>query len=116
MVLGYAGDERGSQVRLLRRCFGKSRLVLPAWRSLVLLPPLLFAQPFARQGLLGAPLFTRLHVITVLLDFLDDVFLLHFTLETAQGIFQGLTFLNADFSHLKITILPMHVAMITDCY
>jgi hypothetical protein len=41
---------------------------------------------------------------------------LHFALETAQGIFQGLTLLNADFSHLKITVLPMHVAMIADCY
>jgi hypothetical protein len=37
---------------------------------------------------------------------------LHFALETAQCVFQGLTFLNADFSHLKITVLPMHVAMI----
>jgi hypothetical protein len=48
----------------------------------------------------------------VLLNFLDDVFLLHFAFEPAQRVFQGLTFLNADFSHLKITVLPMHVAMI----
>jgi hypothetical protein len=37
---------------------------------------------------------------------------LHFALETAQCIFQRLTFLNADFSHLDFTVLPMHVAMI----
>ena len=48
----------------------------------------------------------------MLLDFFDDVFLLHFALETAQCIFQRLTFLNADFSHLDFTVLPMHVAMI----
>jgi hypothetical protein len=48
----------------------------------------------------------------VLLNFLDDVFLLHFAFEPAQCVFQRLTFLNADFSHLKITVLPMHVAMI----
>jgi hypothetical protein len=48
----------------------------------------------------------------VLLDFLDDVFLLHFALEPAQRIFQRLTFLNADFSHLDFTVLPMHVANI----
>ena len=53
------------------------------------------------------------------LDFLDDVFLLHFAFEPAQRIFQGLTFLNADFSQLDFTVLPMHVAMITinhKCY
>jgi hypothetical protein len=36
---------------------------------------------------------------------------LHFALEPAQRIFQGLTFLNADFSHLNFTVLPMHVAI-----
>ena len=46
------------------------------------------------------------------LDFLDDVFLLHFTLEPAQCIFQGLTFLNADFSQLDFTVLPLQVARI----
>ena len=48
----------------------------------------------------------------MLLDLFDDVFLLHLALETAQSIFQRLTLLNADFSHLDFTILPMHVAMI----
>ncbi len=35
----------------------------------------------------------------MLLDFLDDVFLLHFALKTPQGIFQGFTLLDNDFSH-----------------
>jgi hypothetical protein len=87
-------------------------VVLPAWGSLVHLSPLLLAQPLARQCLLRATLLSRLHVITVLLDFLDDVFLLHFAFETAQRIFQRLTFLNAYFSQLEFTRLPMHAAMI----
>ena len=45
------------------------------------------------------------------LNFLDDVFLLHFAFEPAQRIFQGLAFVNADFSQLDFTVLPMHVAM-----
>ncbi len=84
--------------------WSESALENPGWSctpggSLVLLQTLLFAQPLARQRLLRAPLFSRLHVVAVLLDFLDDVFLLHLALEAAQGIFQGLTFLNADFRH-----------------
>ena len=63
--------------------------------------------------------FAGFHVEAVLLDFLDDVFLLHLALETAQCIFQRFTFLNTDFSHLDFTVLPMHVAMIAinhKCY
>ena len=82
-----------------------------AWRSSVLLPPLLFAQPLARERLFRSAFLARLHVITMFLDFLDDVFLLHLALETAQCIFQRFTFLNADFSHLDFTVLPMHVAI-----
>jgi hypothetical protein len=85
---------------------------VPAWGSLILLPPLLFAQPLARQSLFRASLFTRLHVVTMLLDLFDDVFLLHLALEPAQGILQRLTLLNTDFSHLEFTVLPMHVAII----
>jgi hypothetical protein len=80
--------------------------------ALILLPPLLLSQSLAGKRLFRAALFSRLHVITVLLDFLDDVFLLHFALKTAQCIFQRLTFLNTDFGHLDFTVLPMHVANI----
>jgi len=31
------------------------------------------------------------------LDFLNDVFLLHFAFETAQGIFERLAFLESNF-------------------
>jgi len=64
--------------------------------------------------LFGAALLTRLHVIAVLLNLFDDVFLLHFALEPAQCIFQRFTFLNANFSHLDFTVLPMHGAISAD--
>ena len=80
--------------------------------ALILLPPLLLAQPLARKSLFRAALLSRLHVVAVFLDLFDDVFLLHLALKPAQRIFQGLTFLNAHFSHLVFTILPMRVANI----
>jgi hypothetical protein len=43
----------------------------------------LFAAAFASQRLLEAALFTRLHVEGVSFDILDDVLLLHFTLEAS---------------------------------
>ena len=38
----------------------------------------------------------------MLLDLLDDVFLLHFALKTPQCIFKGFILLDDDFCHLKI--------------
>ncbi len=66
---------------------------------LVRFPPLLFAQSLPRKRFLGPALFTGLHIEAMLLDFLDDVFLLHFALESAQCVFQRLTLLDNDFSH-----------------
>src|SRR5580698_4558254 len=73
-----------------------------ARRRLVRFSPLLLAQSLPRKGFFGPALFAWLHVEAVLLDFLDDVFLLHLALETAQCIFQRLTFLDNDFSHFYI--------------
>lgn len=52
---------------------------------------------FARQGFLGPLLLTRFQIERVSLDFLDDVFLLHFTLETAERAFERLTVLYVYF-------------------
>jgi hypothetical protein len=54
----------------------------------ILFAPLLLAQTLPRKRFLGPALFAGFHVETMLLDFLDDVFLLHLALETPQGIFQ----------------------------
>lgn len=40
---------------------------------------------------------TGLQVKGVALNLLDNVFLLHFTLEAAQGVLEGLTFLQPNF-------------------
>src|SRR5262249_24776908 len=52
-----------------------------------------------RKRFLCPAFLTGLHVEAVLLDFLDDVFLLHLALETPQCVFQRLALLNDDFGH-----------------
>ena len=66
---------------------------------LVRFAPLLLAQSLPRKRFFGPAFLARLHVEAVLLDFLDDVFLLHLALKTAQGIFQRFTLLDDDFCH-----------------
>ena len=61
------------------------------------LAPLLLAIALAREGLLRPALVARLQVEGVLLDVLDDVFLLHLPFETAERAFNGLAFLNLYF-------------------
>ena len=62
------------------------------------LPPLFLATPLARQRLFCAPLVSRFQIVRVLLDVLDDVFLLHFALEAAQRAFDRFSILYLDFS------------------
>jgi hypothetical protein len=52
-----------------------------------------FLCPFARQGLFHSTLLARLEVIRVALYFLNDIFGLDFTFETAQRVFKRLAFL-----------------------
>src|SRR5258707_14520263 len=74
----------------------------PGWGpplNLIRFPPLLLAQSLPRKRFLGPALLAGLHIEAMLLDFLDDVFLLHLALKTPQSIFQGFTLLDDDFSH-----------------
>ena len=75
---------------------------------LVLLFPSFLAIPFARQRCLYAALLTGFQVVGVTFNFLDDVFLLHFSLEPAQRVFQRLAFLYTNFCQ-RVTppILPI---------
>ena len=66
---------------------------------LILLTPLLFPETFTREGLFGSTPFPGLHVVAVLLDFLDDVLGLDLALEAAKSIFQRLALLNYNFCH-----------------
>ena len=59
--------------------------------------PLFLPGAFARQGLFGPTLVARLQVKGVLLDVLDNVFLLDFSLKSPQGTLNGLALLNFHF-------------------
>ncbi len=76
--------------------------------------PDLLAITLSRQRLLGPTLVTRLQIEGVLLDVLDDVFLLNLALESAEGALNRLAFLNLDFGHacthpLTNPVLPVRV-------
>jgi hypothetical protein len=73
---------------------------------LILLAALLLAQSLSRQRLFHTSLFSGLHVKAVPFNFLDDVFLLDFALESTQRILQGFTFLNCDFCQAVLTPIP----------
>src|SRR6266478_3614695 len=81
LILGSAAPSRDVEGRLVR------------------FAPLLLAQSLPRKRFFCPALLARLHVEAVLLDFLDDIFLLHLALKTAQGIFQRFTLLDNDFCH-----------------
>ena len=77
----------------------------------VLFAPLLFTQTLPRKRFLRPALLAGFHVETMLLNFLDDVFLLHLALKTTQGIFQRLTLLDNDFSHF-INSPPIRLGLV----
>ena len=70
---------------------------------LVQFPALLFTTAFTSEGLFRPALVTRLQIERVLLDILDDIFLLHLPLEAAQGAFDGFAFLDLYFSQALST-------------
>jgi hypothetical protein len=70
-------------------------------RYLLSLPPHLLPVPLPSERLLGAPFVSRLQIERMLLDVLDDVFLLNLALETPEGALDGLAFLNLDLSHAE---------------
>src|SRR5689334_23872845 len=71
--------------------------------SLLRLAAELLAIPFPRERLLGPAFVTRFQVEGVLLDVLDDVFLLHFPLEPAESALDGFALLDFHFSHATNT-------------
>src|SRR5262249_33454536 len=71
--------------------------------SLLQLAPELLAIALARERLFGAPFVARFQIEGVLLDILDDVFLLNLPFEPAEGALNRFALLNLDFSHAKYT-------------
>jgi hypothetical protein len=70
---------------------------------LILLLTRLLAGTLASQCGLHALFFARLQVKGVTLDLLNNVFLLHLTLETAQSVFERLTLLQSYFGQKRYT-------------
>jgi hypothetical protein len=59
----------------------------------------LFPASLPRQSLLDPLLLARLQVEGMPFDFLDDVFLLHFSFEASECVLDRLALLNSHFSH-----------------
>jgi hypothetical protein len=78
-------------------------------RNLILLATLLFAQSLPRKRFFGPALLTGLHIEAVLLDFLDDVFLLYLALKAAQSILKRLILLDHYFCQVLITPIPVRM-------
>jgi len=75
--------------------------------DLVLFTPLLFAEPFTREGLFRTTLLTWLHVVAVLLNLFNNVFRLDLSLEPSKGILQRFTLLNDNFCHAYSPPFPV---------
>jgi len=79
------------------RPFTASVLLLTSLLASVLLFANFLAGALASERGFHAFLLTGFQVEGVALDFFDDVFLLHFALETAQSVLQGFTLLQSNF-------------------
>ena len=75
----------------------------PRLRLLLYFPAILLPVSFAGKRLLSPELLSRLQIERVSLHFLDDVFLLDFSLEAAEGIFECLALLKLYFSQTQYT-------------
>jgi hypothetical protein len=69
-------------------------------RLSVLLFTSLFPTALACEGFLDTLFLAGLQVKGVALNLLDDVFLLHLTLETTQRVLEGFSLLKSDFRQL----------------
>jgi hypothetical protein len=69
-------------------------------------PARFLAVPLARERRFDTSLLTRLQVKRVPLHFFDNVFLLHFPLETPEGVFEGFALLESNFRQSANTSHP----------
>lgn len=63
----------------------------------------LLAIALTSESFLGTTLLAGLQVEGVTFDLLDDVFLLHFALETAKSAFERFAFLHNYFCQIRFT-------------
>ena len=81
-------------------------------RRLVLLFADLLTIALTSQRFLHTLLLTWFQVKRVTLDFLDNVFSLHFALKAAQGILKGLAFLNSNLCQKKYTSKQSRIGIV----
>ena len=84
----------------------RAALISPAW--LVRFATLLLARTFTRERLLGAAAIAWLQVEGMLLDILDDIFLLNLPLEAAKRALDRLAILHFHFSQAEYTPFSGH--------
>lgn len=65
--------------------------------------PGLFAGSFPRQGRFDSLFLSWLQIKGMFFDFLDDVLLLHLSLEAAEGAFERLSLLKSNFGQTTNT-------------
>ena len=80
-----------------------------------LLFALLFAAALSRQRFFYALFLAGLKVEGVTFHFLDDVLLLHLTLEATQSVFERLAFLQSYFCQLNYTPKLVLVELVLYC-
>jgi hypothetical protein len=91
---------QSTHVRLLSwNSIGRHLVLLDHAGALLRFASDLLAAPLSGKRLLGPAPITRLEIEGMLLNILDDVFLLHLALEAAERTLDGLAFLDLDFSH-----------------
>jgi len=81
--------------------------------GLVLFLARLLPAALASKGLLHTFLLAGLQVKGVTFHFLDDVFLLHLTFETAKRVLKGLALLKSDFSQRSYTPLLVPIGLVS---
>ena len=82
---------------------------------LVLLFAGFFAGALACQRFLDPFFLAGLQVKGVTFYFFNDVLRLHFTLEAAQGVFEGFAFLQSDFCQRNYTPKPVLFGPVSYC-
>ena len=82
------------------------------WILLAYFAPYLLAAPLSGQCLFRAALVTRLEIVGMLLDILDNIFLLNFPLETAKRTLDRFALLDSDLCHRRCH--PPRAAPVSD--
>src|SRR5712672_1538122 len=100
--------------RTKESCLGTPSVATSSGVGLFRFASELLAIPFASERLLGPSLVAGFQVEGMLLDILDDVFLLNLPLEPAESALDRFALLDFDFSHASNT--PFAGGKMTNSY